>query len=151
MLIFVIQFISVITSFLITNALLLSIHVAINYCRSQVHATMGSFPRSSTDLEASTEALDYFDFDHNSSSSPQVWRQCVHQDNNSKASLLLSNCNLSYIHQRAFDEWPDIKVSKCTKGELILWIIFVQTNLTLINLDGIVAQFNIGIDLFMNS
>ena len=108
-----IQFISVITSILITNALLLNI--TFSCCICQVHTMIGSVPGTSRDLETSTEVLLDFDFDHNSSSSPQVLRQCVYQDSNSKTALRLFNCNLSYIHQRAFDEWPDIKVSKCRK------------------------------------
>ena len=104
---------SVITSFFITNTLLLSI--AINCCTCHVPNIMRSVPKSSNDLKTSTEALDDFDFDHNSSSSRQLWRQCVHQDGNNKATLRLSNCHLSYVHPRAFDRWPDIKVSKCQK------------------------------------
>ena len=120
---------------MITNALLLSI--AINCCTCQVSDMTGSSPRSPGDLEMSTEALDDFTFGHKSFSSPQVWRQCVHQDSNNKATLLLSNCNLSNIHQRAFGEWPYIKVSKCTKGCLILSTLFVQSKLKLISLNVI--------------
>ena len=94
--VFYIFLFTVITSLIVPRVFLLII--AINYCTCRMHVV-------AENLEPSTESLDDVALDYNSLPLPQVWRLCVRQDSD-QAILRLSNCNLSYLHSRAFDEWP---------------------------------------------
>ena len=73
---------------------------------------------SPKDLEASTEDFESFALGHNITAPSQEWLQCVHGSRKFRM-LHLQNCNLSYIHSRAFAEWPHALVRKYTTFVLL--------------------------------
>ena len=95
---------SVITPFVILNALLLS--VALNCWSSK---TAENVPISSNDLQTSATTLGNFNWDHKGLAWLYMWRECV---GGAPFYLRLRNCRVSYIPPRAFEEWPRAYVSK---------------------------------------
>ena len=92
----------------ITKALLL--YIAVNFPACKMQDVAATARRLSTDFENSTVVVNGSPLDQNTSVPTKVFQRCVHGKD--KLVRRLFNCNLTYLHPRAFVDWPKVEVRK---------------------------------------
>ena len=97
-------------SFFIRSALLMSI--TMDCCLGEKRDVELNVTRSPADREVSTQGVNTVALGYDATVPSSEWYHCVYKS--SIFSVLLQNCNLTYIHQRAFAKWPRIQVGKYT-------------------------------------
>ena len=97
-------------SFFIRSAFLMSI--AMDCCLGEKHDVELNVTRSPVDREVSTQSVNTVALNYDAIVPSPEWYHCVYKS--SMSSVLLQNCNLTYIHKRAFAKWPRIQVRKYT-------------------------------------